>query len=131
MGRTRPAEGFNAPAVPSFAPPISDLDCDRDAALEGVNQVLGMEFELLQPHFFELFIDGKVRLLNQLFQPLSVATVFGVQAVNLFAQRSVLNFIHRRPPWFHRTFTYSSGATQSASGKQGRLDRSCGFSQVV
>ena len=69
----------------------------RGAAFQGVYQILGMEFQLLQPNLFELFIVGKVRLLNQLFQPLSVATVFGMQAVQLFAQRIVnlLGFLLR------------------------------------
>jgi hypothetical protein len=49
-----------------------------------------MEFQLLQSHFFELFIFGEIRLLYQLLQPLSVATMFGLQAIYFFAQRGVL-----------------------------------------
>ena len=97
---TRAGKASNAPAVPSFAGPRrpSEFPLYRDsyAALQGINQILGVKFQLLQPHFFELLFHGEIRFLNQLFQPLSVATVFGVQAVNLFAQRGIVYFIHRR-----------------------------------
>jgi hypothetical protein len=36
--------------------------------------------------------------LKQFFQPLSVAMVFGMQAIYLFAQRGILYFIHQAPP---------------------------------
>src|SRR5579885_1487713 len=104
LERTPLTRRFDAPAIPSFTPD-SVLRDHRNAAFESVNQVLGMEFQLLQAHFLQLFVHGEVGLGNQLFQPLSVATVFGVQAVNLFAQRSVLNFFHRRLLWVYRTFT--------------------------
>ena len=86
-----------------------DLRHNRGSAVfDRVDQVLGMEFQLLQPYLFELFILGEIRLLNQLFQPLSVATVFCVQATNFFTQRGILYFIHQAPPGFKGTFTYSS-----------------------
>ena len=67
---------------------------------ESVNQVLGVEFQFLQTYLLELFILGEIRLLNQLVQPLSVATVFCVQAINFFTQRGILYFIHQAPPHF-------------------------------
>jgi len=70
----------------------------RQAALQRKNQVLGVQFQFLQPHFFELFIFSEVRLPKQFFQPLSVAMMFGMQAVNLFAQRLILDFVHQAPP---------------------------------
>jgi hypothetical protein len=36
--------------------------------------------------------------LKQIFQPLSVAMMFGMQAMNLFAQRVVMYFVHQAPP---------------------------------
>ena len=58
-----------------------------------------MQFQLLQAHFFELFILGEVGLSKQFFQALSVAMMFGMQAINLFAQRWILKFVHQAPPW--------------------------------
>ena len=49
-----------------------------------------MQFQLLQANLFELFVCGKIRLMDQFFQPLSVAMMFGMQAINLFAQRRIL-----------------------------------------
>ena len=46
-----------------------------------------MKLELFKPHFLELFIFGEIRFLKQLFKPLSVAMVFGMQAIYLFAQQ--------------------------------------------
>jgi hypothetical protein len=37
--------------------------------------------------------------LEQLFQPLSVAMMFGLQTIDFFAQRRVQDFIHRAPPF--------------------------------
>ena len=65
--------------------------------LESVNQVLGVQFQLLQAYFFELLIGREIRLLKQFFQPLSVATMFGMQTINFFAQR--------RSPLFHPSST--------------------------
>jgi hypothetical protein len=45
---------------------------------------------ILQAHFFELFVFGEVGLLKQFFQTLSVAAMFCVQAIDLFAQRGIL-----------------------------------------
>ena len=65
-------------------------DGRQTAALQRENQILGVQLELLQANFLELFILGEVGLLKQFFQPLSVAAMFGVQAINLFAQRGIL-----------------------------------------
>jgi hypothetical protein len=35
--------------------------------LESVNQVLGVQFQLLQAYFFEFLIGREIRLLKQLF----------------------------------------------------------------
>jgi len=77
----------------AFSRPGAVLHRDRLPAFEGEDQVLGMEFQLLQPNLFELFVIGKIRFSNQFFQPLSVATVFGVQAIYFFAQR-IVYFVH-------------------------------------
>ena len=57
-----------------------------------------MKFQLLQTYLFELFVHGEIRLLNQFFQPLSVATVFCVQAIKFLTQRGILYFVHQAPP---------------------------------
>jgi len=72
--------------------------------LESNNQVLGMQFQLLQANFFELLIRREIRLLKQFFQPLSVATMFGVKASDFFAQRGGIYLIHPAPPWFLRKY---------------------------
>lgn len=71
----------------------------RLAAFQGKNQVLCVQFQFLQPHFFELFVLGEVGFSKQIFQPLSVAMMFGMQAIDLFAQRWILYFVHQAPPW--------------------------------
>jgi hypothetical protein len=43
------------------------------SVLEGEDQVFGVQLELLQTHFLKLLFFRKIGLLNQLFQPLSVA----------------------------------------------------------
>ena len=50
--------------------------------------------------------------------------MFGVQAIDFFAQRGVINFIHRHLLGFDRTFTYSSAPIHSArgNGKRCALD---------
>ena len=55
--------------------------------LECVDQVLGVKFQLLQANFFELLIRRQIRLLKQFFQPLGVATMFGLETADFFAQR--------------------------------------------
>jgi hypothetical protein len=67
--------------------------------------------------------------LKQLFQTLSVAAMFGVQAIKLTAQRGTLYFVHQAPPVatqfglsaetanFLRTSTYIAIKVESASGK--------------
>src|ERR1700739_2538234 len=70
----------------------------RGPMLESVNQVLGMQFQLLQAYFFEFLIGREIRLLKQFFQPLSVATMFGLETTNFFAQRHVIYLIHQAPP---------------------------------
>ena len=67
--------------------------------LESVNQVLGVQFQLLQAYFLELLFRAKVRLLEQFLQPLNVATMFRMETVDLSAQRLVLYFIHQAPPF--------------------------------
>jgi len=62
--------------------------------LESKDQVLGMQFQLFQANFFELLIFGEIRLLKQFFQPLSVATMFGLKTANFFAQRGDVYLIH-------------------------------------
>lgn len=62
--------------------------------LESNNQVLGMQFQLLQANFLELLIRREIRLLKQFFQPLSVATMFGMQTTDFFAQRGDIYLIH-------------------------------------
>jgi hypothetical protein len=66
--------------------------------LESIDQVLGMQFQLLQANFFELLICRQIRLLKQFFQPLSVATMFDVQTANFFAQRGGIYLIHPSTP---------------------------------
>ena len=61
-------------------------DC-RLTALQGKDQVFGMQLEFLQADFFELFVFGEIGLLQQFFQALSVAAMFVVQAIKFFAQR--------------------------------------------
>jgi hypothetical protein len=56
--------------------------------LKSVNQVLGVQFQLLQAYFFEFLIGREIRFLKQFFQPLSVATMFGLETTNFFAQRA-------------------------------------------
>ena len=68
---------------------------DGGTALQRKDQVFGMELELFESDFFELFIFGEKRLLNQIVEPLSVTAVFGMQAADFLAQR-ILYFIHRR-----------------------------------
>ena len=63
------------------------------------DQILGVQFQLFEPYFLELFIFREVGLLNQLFLPLSVAAMFGLQAVYFFAQRGILDLIHQAPPY--------------------------------
>ena len=70
----------------------------RRTALQGKDQVLGVQLQLLQPHLFELFVLGEVGFPKQFFQPLSVAMMLGMQAINLFAQRRILVFVHQAPP---------------------------------
>jgi hypothetical protein len=72
--------------VPEFSP----LGNRRLAAFQGKNQIFCMKFQFLQPHFFELFVLGEVGFSKQFFQPLSVAMMFGMQAIDLFAQRGIL-----------------------------------------
>jgi hypothetical protein len=77
---------------------LKALSGHEHSAFQGVNQILGVQFELLQLDFFNLFLGGEIGLFQQLFQPLSVATMFRVQAIELFAQRGIQNFIHQAPP---------------------------------
>jgi hypothetical protein len=67
-------------------------------ALKREDQVFGVKFQFLQTHFLELFVCAEIGLLNQFFQPLSVAVMFGMQAIDFFAQRVVLYLIHQAPP---------------------------------
>ena len=83
---------------------------------ESVDQVFRVELQLLQANFFELLIRREIRLLKQFFQPLSVATMFGLQTTNFFAQRGVIYLIHQAPPVFLEN-TYSPPAARSASGR--------------
>jgi hypothetical protein len=69
-------------------------DC-RGPMLKRVNQVLGMKLQLLQANFFQFLIRREIRLLKQFFQPLSVATMFGVETTYFFAQRGVIYLIHQ------------------------------------
>jgi hypothetical protein len=75
------------------------LNDSRQPALQGIEQVLGVQLKLLQLDFLNLFLRGKIGLLEQLFQPLSVAMMFGMQTIDFFAQRRVQDFIHRAPPF--------------------------------
>jgi hypothetical protein len=78
---------------------LNDRLSDRKRpALKGVDQVLGMQFEFFQADFLELFVFGEIAFLKQFFQSLSVAMMFGVQAVQFFAQRGILYFVHPAPP---------------------------------
>jgi hypothetical protein len=72
--------------------------------LESNNQVLGMQFQLLQANFFELLIRREIRLLKQFFQPLSVATMFGMQTTDFFAQRGGIYLIHLSTSVFLRNY---------------------------
>jgi hypothetical protein len=74
--------------------PEALCECGR-SMLKSVDQVLGMEFQLLQAYFFELLIRRQIRLLKQFFQPLSVATMFGVETTYFFAQRGVIYLVHQ------------------------------------
>jgi hypothetical protein len=92
--------GVTPGKIPRKNPASLDLcHCGRHAALERKDQILGVQLELLQADLFKLFVFGKVGLLQQLFQTLSVAAMFGEQAIELFAQRgTILYFVHQAPP---------------------------------
>jgi hypothetical protein len=79
---------------------IKALSYCRDPAFKRKNQVFRVQLELFQANFFELFVCTEIGLLKQFFQPLSVATVFGMKAINLFAQHRILYFVHQAPPDF-------------------------------
>jgi hypothetical protein len=88
-----------------------------------------VQLEFLESHFLKLFVFGEVGLLKQFFQTLSVAAMFGVQAIKLIAQRGTLYFVHQAPPVatqfglsaefanFLRTFTYIAKKVEWASSK--------------
>jgi hypothetical protein len=44
--------------------------------------------------------------LKQFFQPLSVSMMFGMQAIDFFAQRGILYFIHQAPPLLQNNYIY-------------------------
>jgi hypothetical protein len=87
-----------------------------------------VQLEFLESHFLKLFVFGEVGLLKQFFQTLSVAAMFGVQTIKLFAQRGTLYFVHQAPPVgdqfglseaadILRTFTYIAAKVESASAE--------------
>ncbi|MFZ0339103.1 MAG: hypothetical protein WAL45_13800 [Terracidiphilus sp.] len=106
-----------------------DLGHGRLTAFEREDQILGVQLEFLESHFLELFVFGEVGLLEQLFQTLSVAMMFGVQTIKLIAQRGNLYFVHQAPPMatqlgrsaetaiFLRTLRYIAEMVESASAK--------------
>src|ERR1039457_442005 len=96
--RSEAAHGWHSGKSPAFDVARKNLSRDRQPAFQGVNHVLGVQFQLLELDFLDLLLCGEIRLLEQLFQPLSVMTMFGMQAINFCAQRGILYFIHPAPP---------------------------------
>ena len=105
--------------------PYATAGCRRS---KREDQVFGVQLELLQAHFFKLFVFAEIGLLKQFFQTLSVAAMFGMQAIDLFAQRGTFTSSIKHPRravpvsgtvsrHFLGTFTYIAAAGQSASGK--------------
>src|SRR5271168_2890861 len=94
--RSGPFAGTKMPACQLL--PRAPLHRGERSALESVDQILGVQFQLLQANFLELFVFGEITFLKQFFQPLGVALMFGMQTIQLFAQRGILYFIHPAPP---------------------------------
>ncbi len=98
-----------------------DLGHGRLTPFEREDQILGVQLEFLESHFLELFVFGEVGLLQQFFQTLSVAVMFGMQTIKFVAQRETLYLVHQAPPVatqfglsaevanFIRTLTYIAG----------------------
>jgi hypothetical protein len=84
--------------LPAKTRRLRALSYRRRPPLKRENQVFRVQLKLLQANFLKLFVFAEIGLLKQLFQPLSVATVFGLQAIDLFAQRRILYFVHQAPP---------------------------------
>jgi hypothetical protein len=74
------------------------LSNNRQFALKSVDFVLNTQLELLQFDFLNLLLFGEIRLLQQFLKPLSVAMMFGLQAIDFFTQRGILYFVHQAPP---------------------------------
>jgi hypothetical protein len=65
--------------------------------------------------------------LEQLFQPLSVAMMFGMQAIDFFAQRGHLCFIHQAPPSIKEHLHISPLERKRQAEKQSKVTSRCGI----
>jgi hypothetical protein len=107
------------------------LSDGRLAVFQGHDQVFGVQLQLFQANFFKLFILAEIRFLEQFLQPLGVATMFGVETINLFAQRTVLYFIHQAPPFMKEHLHISPLHGNSQAGKRAKAPRTCGFRRIT
>jgi hypothetical protein len=53
--------------------------------------------------------------------------MFCLQAIDFFAQRGILYFIHPAPRFCYQTFTYIAATAQTASGKRTESNSGCGI----
>jgi hypothetical protein len=65
--------------------------------------------------------------LKQFFQPLSVTTVFGMETIDLCAQRGILYFIHQAPPSVKEHLDISPSEGNSQGGKLPKPEVSVNF----
>jgi hypothetical protein len=65
--------------------------------------------------------------LQQLFQPLSVMTMFGLQAIYFCAQRGILYFIHPAPPFVKEHLHISSSMRIPQAKKEPEVTTGCGI----
>jgi hypothetical protein len=65
--------------------------------------------------------------LEQLFQPLSVAMMFGLQTIGFFAQHRVQDFIHRAPPFVNEQLHISPLEHNRQAQKSQKLLLICGI----
>src|ERR1035441_10729966 len=103
------------------------LSSDRHSALQGEDQVLGVQLKLLELDFLDLLLCGEIRLLQQLFQPLSVMTMFGLQAIYFCAQRGILYFIHPAPPFIKEHLHISPSQCKPQAKKEPEVTSGCGI----
>jgi hypothetical protein len=91
VGRSQLTASLSGPIATSLPARIGCLALRYcRPAFKREDQVFRMELELFETNFFELFVIAEVGFLNQFFQALSVATMFGMQAIDLSTQRRIL-----------------------------------------